>query len=166
MRTEPNESELLIEFARAASKAQEIERILRDSLIAFHVDKDTKKRSFEEIAKKIDRMPLGSLQEEYFKTVGKDMHDQGFKKMFYTLNDERIFLMHKFFLEFPVTILDGNEEAKIRLIQIDETLGNGLAILRRAFENAIAVSLKIHPAKFRDFLRSEVEHRKKAKASE
>lgn len=72
---------------------------MKDSLTAYDVDKDTQNRSFEEIARRIDKMPLGSLQKEYFKTIGKDMHDQGFKEMFYTVNDERIFLMHKFFLE-------------------------------------------------------------------
>jgi hypothetical protein len=62
MRLEPDESELLIAFARAASKAQEIEALLRDSLIAAEVERDTRGRSFEDIAKKIDKLPLGCLR--------------------------------------------------------------------------------------------------------
>jgi len=41
MSIEPNETELLIAFARAASKAQEIEALFRDSLIAVEVAMDS-----------------------------------------------------------------------------------------------------------------------------
>jgi hypothetical protein len=111
----PSEAELLIEFARAAAKAQEIERILSDTLVAYAVDKDTKDRSFEKIAEEIDGLSLGQLQKRYLTTLGKNAHDQGFQEMFRTINDERIFLMHKFFQSFPVEKLNGNEKAAIRL---------------------------------------------------
>jgi hypothetical protein len=43
---------LLVAFARAASKAHEIEALLKDTVIAVEVANDTRDRSFEEIAKK------------------------------------------------------------------------------------------------------------------
>lgn len=162
----PNESELLIEFARAAAKAQEIEAILKDTVIGADVAQDTGNRSFEAIAKEIDKLPLGPLQIKYFEKVGKDIHDPGFKKMFKEINEQRKFLMHRFFLEFPIAKLNGNEEAKTRLQQIDKILGDGREILRRAFDGALALSLKIQPEKFREFLAFVVDHRKKAKVSE
>jgi hypothetical protein len=54
----------LVAFARAASKAQEIEALLKDTVIAVEVANDTRDRSFEEIAKKIDKLPLGPLKKK------------------------------------------------------------------------------------------------------
>jgi hypothetical protein len=130
------------------------------------VANDISDRSFEDIAKEIDKLPLGQLQKKYFEKVGKDIHDPGFKEMFETINRERIFLMHKFFQEFPVTKLNGNEGAKTRLLQIDKILGDGREIFRRAFDGALALSRKIQPEKFREFLAFVVDHRKRAKVSE
>lgn len=166
MSIEPNETAMLIAFARAASRAQEIEAILKDTVIGAEVSQDTRNRAFEAIANEIDKLPLGPLQKKYFEMVGKDIHDPGFKKMFKEINEHRKFLMHKFFQEFPITKLNGNEEAKIRLQQIDKILGDGREILKRAFDGAIALSLQIQPEKFREFLAFVVEHRKKAKVSE
>ena len=42
MSAAPDESELLIAFARAASKAQEIEALLRDTIIGPEVVNDTR----------------------------------------------------------------------------------------------------------------------------
>ena len=53
---------ILIAFARAASQAQEIEAILQEMLIAAEVANDTKTRSFEGIAAKIEKLPLGPLK--------------------------------------------------------------------------------------------------------
>jgi hypothetical protein len=126
MSIEPNETELLIAFARAASKAQEIEALFRDSLIAVEVAmdiavKDTGSRSFEDIAGKIDRLPLGVFKEKFFKVFGKGLSDSGLKETFDAVNDERIFLMHNFFQAFPMDKLNGNKEAAIRLERIDES---------------------------------------------
>jgi hypothetical protein len=85
--------------------------------------------------------------------------------MFRTINDERIFLMHKFFQSFPVEKLNGNEKAAIRLKKIDDTLGAGRDLLRNAFVGALALG-KIPPTKLREVLKFLVEHRRKAKVSD
>jgi hypothetical protein len=46
MSDEPTESSVLISFARAASKAQEIEAILQEMLIPAEAAQDTKNFSF------------------------------------------------------------------------------------------------------------------------
>jgi hypothetical protein len=130
----PDERTLLIAFARAASKAQEIAEFLKDSVIAVEVATDTRDRSFEDIAKEIDNLPLGPLKKRYLETVGKDIPDPGFKEMFDEINRQRIFLMHKFFQVFPATELDGNEQAELKLRQINEILGTGREVLSRAFK--------------------------------
>jgi len=157
------ERTLLIAFARAASKAQEIEKLLQDTVLGAEVANDTRNRSVDEIATKIDKLPLGRLQKKYFKTVGKDIHDQDFRKMFEKVNQQRIFLMHNFFKVFPVTKLNGNEEARIKLKEIDEILSIGCEVFSHAFVGAIALSMKIPPTKFREFLAFVVEERKKAR---
>jgi hypothetical protein len=123
---EPNETALLSTFARAASKAQEIEALFRDSLIAAEIAmdmalEDTRVRSFEDIARKIDRLPLGALKEKFFKVFAEELSNSGVKDVFDAVNDERIFLMHNFFQTFPVEKLDGNKEAAIRLGRIDKS---------------------------------------------
>jgi len=85
--------------------------------------------------------------------------------MFRSINDERIFLMHKFFQSFPVEKLNGNEKAAIRLKKIDDTLGAGRDLLRNAFVGALALG-KIPPTKLREVLKFLVEHRRKAKVSD
>jgi len=57
-----NEAPFLIAFARVASKAQEIEALLQEMLIAAEVAQDSKNRSFEDIASKIGKLPLGELE--------------------------------------------------------------------------------------------------------
>ena len=47
----PNESELLTAFARAASKAQEVEALLRDTIIGVEVVNDTRNRPFAVLAR-------------------------------------------------------------------------------------------------------------------
>jgi hypothetical protein len=76
---------------------------LKNTVLAAEVANDISDRSFEDIAKEIHKLPLGRLQKKYFEKVGKDLHDPGFKEMFETINRERIFLMRKFFQEFPIT---------------------------------------------------------------
>jgi hypothetical protein len=168
MRIKPNETELLIAFARAASKAQEIEALFRDSLIALEVATDIAKegsggRSFEDIAGEIDRLPLGVLKEKFFKLIAKDLSDPGVKETFDAVNDERIFLMHNFFQAFPLEKLNSNKDAVIRLERIDGILGTGLGIFRRAHDRALALG-KIHPAKLREILKFLVDDRRNAKA--
>jgi hypothetical protein len=47
----PDESELLTAFARAASKAQEVEALLRDTIIGVEVVNDTRNRPFAVIVR-------------------------------------------------------------------------------------------------------------------
>jgi hypothetical protein len=86
--------------------------------------------------------------------------------LFEDINQQRIFLMHKFFQVFPVEKLDANKEAESKLREINETLNIGCEVLSRAFRAALDLSLKIKPEELRDFLARFVEHRKKARVSE
>jgi hypothetical protein len=92
MSIESNEEAMLTAFARAASKAQEIEALLQEMLIADEVATDTKNRSFEEIAAEIEKLPLGPLKEKFLRVA--QMADPLFPKMWKEINEERIFLMH------------------------------------------------------------------------
>ena len=67
MSIESSEEAMLTAFARAASKAQEIEGLLQEMLIAAEVATDTENRSFEEIAAKIEKLPLGPLRKSSWK---------------------------------------------------------------------------------------------------
>ena len=166
MRIEPNESTLLIAFARAASKAQEIEAFLQETLISVEVAKDARHgsfRSFLETAKKIEKLPLGELKRRYLETVGKDIADPRFKKMWDEINEERIFLIHRFFNIFPIDELGRSGEAAKRLEQIDALLDIGRRLLKEVFDRA-AVSFGIPREKWRDFLAFVVDRRMKAKA--
>src|SRR5213596_863072 len=78
---EPDESALLIAFAHAAAKAQEIERLLQETVIGAEVVADSRNRSFDEIAKEIDKLPLGPLKQKYLGIVGKQVDDPIFEKM-------------------------------------------------------------------------------------
>jgi hypothetical protein len=100
-KTEPNESALLIAFAHAASKAQEI-----------------------------DKLPLGPLKKKYLKTIGKRIEDPNFEMMWKDTNEERNFLMHKFFRIFPVAGLAGNKVAANKLARIDQLLDIGRRLLK------------------------------------
>ena len=51
-KTEPNESALLIAFAHAASKAQEIGGLLQDTVVGAEVVQDTRNRPFSELRRK------------------------------------------------------------------------------------------------------------------
>ena len=79
MSIESNEEAMLTAFARAASKAQEIEALLQEMLIAAEVATDTKNRSFEEIAAEIEKLPLGPLKEKFLRVA--QMADPLFPKM-------------------------------------------------------------------------------------
>ena len=160
----PDESELLIAFARAASKAQEVEALLQEMVIAAKVATDTKNRSFEEIAAKIEKLPLGPLKKEFLKVA--QMADPLFAKMWEQLNEERVFLMHKFFNAFPITSnADKLAEAGGRLAKIDKLLDIGRRLLTDVRDKTY-IHFNIPAAKFREFLKFVTEHRKKAKAAE
>jgi hypothetical protein len=164
MTVEVNESALLIAFARAAAQAQEIEALLQEMLIAAEVATDTKNRSFEKIAAEIETLPLGPLKEKFLKVVQVD--DPQFAKMWKEINEERIFLMHKFFNAFPITSnADRLAEAAQRLAKIDALLDLGRRLLTDVRDRTY-VRFNIPAAKFRDFLAFVVDHRKKAKVSE
>jgi hypothetical protein len=105
------------------------------------------------------------LKDKFFKAFEKDLSDSDVKEMFDAINDERILLMHNLFHAFPVEKLNGNEDAAISLKRIDEILGTGLQIFRRAHERALDLG-KIPRTKLREILRFLVDHRKTAKVSE
>src|SRR6266700_320025 len=86
MNAEPDDA-LLSAFARAASQAQEIEALLQEMLIAAEVANDTKNRSFEDIAAKIENLPLGMLKARFLEVVRVD--DPLFAKMWKEINEER-----------------------------------------------------------------------------
>jgi len=160
----PEESELLTAFARAPSKAQEIEALLQEMFIAAEVAIDTKNRSFEKIAAKIEKLPLGPLKKKFLKEA--QMPDPRFAKMWEEINEERVFLMHKFFNAFPITPNgDKLAEAAQRLAEIDELLDIGRRLLTDVRDRTY-VHFNIPAAKFREFLKFVTEHRKKAKAAE
>jgi hypothetical protein len=97
----PSESEILIEFARAAAKAQEIERILSDTLVAYAVDKDTKDRSFEKIAEEIDGLSLGQLQKDISRHSGKTNTIKASKKCSAVSTTREFFLCTNSSSHFP-----------------------------------------------------------------
>jgi hypothetical protein len=163
MSAEPDHA-ILIAFARAASQAQEIEAILQEMLIAAEVANDTKTCSLEHIAAKIEKLPLGPLKKRYLEIVRVD--DLQFTKMWNEINEERIFLMHKFSNAFPVTSKgDRLAEALRRLAKIDALLDIGCRLLRDVSDRTYD-QLNIPKARLREFLKFVTEHRKKAKASE
>src|SRR6266540_7329783 len=116
--THGSDDALLIAFARAASQAQEIEALLQEMLIAAEIANDTTNRSFEDIAAKIEKLPLGVLKAMFLAVV--HVADPQFTKMWKEINEERIFLMHKFFKAFPMTSnAERLAEATQRLAKID-----------------------------------------------
>jgi hypothetical protein len=160
----PKESPVLIAFARAAAKAQEIEALLQEMLIAAEVATGTKNRSFENIAAEIEKLPLGELKKRFLKVV--NVADPAFAKMWKEINEERIFLMHNFFNAFPITTnADSYAEAAQRLGRIDKLLDIGQRLLRTVRDKTYE-HFNIPAAKFREFLKFVTEHRKKAKAAE
>ena len=166
MRIGPNEAALLDAFARAASKAQGIEAILQDSVAGIEVVQDTRNRPFPDIEKKIDKLPLGPLLNRFIKTVAKDMnYSDVFERLWYDINQERIFLMHKFFRQFPIAKLEGNEEAARRLERIDELLDGGCRFLTYVFTKTVE-GFNVPPTEFRKFLAYVVDQRKKANPPE
>jgi hypothetical protein len=156
----PNESALLIAFARAAAKAQDVEALLQEMLLAAEVATDTENRSFEEIEAEIERLPLGPLKGKFLKVA--QVTDPLFPKMWKEINEERIFLMHKFFKVFPLPLnADGLRKASQRIAEIDKLLDIGQRLLREVRDRTSA-QFNITP----EFLKLVTEHRRKAKAAE
>jgi len=164
-KTEPNESALLIAFAHAASKAQEIEGLLEDTVVGAEVVQDTRNRPFSEIAKEIDKLPLGPLKKKYHKTIGKRIEDPNFEMMWKDIKESRNFLMHKFFRIFPVAGLAGNKEAANKLARIDQLLDIGRRLLKDVLNMTLG-TFKIPPAQFRNFLAAVVDRRNKLRAAD
>ncbi len=122
---------------------------------------------FAFIAKEIEKLPLGPLRDKYLKTIGKSIADSDplFPKMWKEINEERIFLMHKFFHVFPVSGLTGNEKAATKLAHIDKLLDIGRRMLKDVLDMTLA-QLNLTPQKLRDLLAFVTEHRKEAAISE
>ena len=132
----PNESDLLIAFARAAAQAQEIEALFQEMLIAAEVATDTKNRSFEKIAAEIEKQPLGPLKQKFIEVA--QMADPLFAEMWKRLNAERIFLIHKFFTASPIANTDSFPEAAQRPKEIDELLSIGCRLLTEVRDGTYA----------------------------
>jgi hypothetical protein len=90
------------------------------------------------------------------------MADPLFPKMWKEINEERIFLMHKFFKVFPLPLnADGLRKASQRIAGIDKLLDIGQRLLREVRDRAFA-QFNITP----EFLKFVTQHRRKAKAAE
>jgi hypothetical protein len=166
MSSEPKEIELLIAFARAASKAQEVEALLKDTLLIIEVVDGPPGRSYKDTAEKIEGLTLGQLKQRYLDSkVGKHIDDPRFAQMWKDANQERIFLMHKFFQVFPLEALNGNVEATERLVRSDKLLNICRGMLNDALEMTLGQT-KIPREKLQEFLAFTAEYRKKAESSE
>jgi hypothetical protein len=163
VKAEEDESALLIAFARAASKAQEIEALFQEILIAIKIAQDARSHSFEDVVAQFEK-PLGVLTARYLEILKTHIDDPQFTKMWAEVNDERIFLMHKFFNVFPLTSTNAKKrgEAAPRLAKIDVLLDRARRFLKNLRDGGCA-SLNITPAKFSEFLRYVIEERKKEK---
>ena len=159
------ENRFLIAFGRAAVKAQEIEMLLKETLIIVEVASDTQNRSLDAISQKIEKLPLGPLKNQYLKTIGSGI-DPTFSKMWNEINLERIFLMHKFFQVFP---LSGSTEhlkkAAERLGFIDGLLDIGCRLLKDVRYLTLK-QMNLTPARVRELLALAVELRKKRTISD
>jgi hypothetical protein len=152
-------------FASAASKAQDIEALLQEMLIAAEVANDRKNRSFKDIAAEVEKLPLGVLKARYLGMVKAHLNDPLFTQMWEEINEERIFRMHKFFNVFPLTSdVDRLTEAAKRLTEIDGRLDLAQRFLRDVRDRGYA-HFGIPPARFRDFLKFVTEQREKGIAS-
>src|SRR5712692_3045616 len=137
----PKEAELLIAFGRAAAKAQEVEALLKDTLLIIEVAEDARSRSYQDIAKEVEKLTLGQLKQRYLDSVvGKRIDDPLFVQMWKDANEERIFLMHKFFQVFPVKALNGNEQAAKRLARIDKLLSIGRGMLNDSLQMTLGAA--------------------------
>jgi hypothetical protein len=156
------ESRLLVAFGRAAVKAQEIEVLLQETVIILEVTADTQNRSLEAISKRIEKLPLGPLKDKYLKSIGAGL-DPNFSKMWNEINQERIFLMHKFFQVFSLSA--DLEKAAERLEYIDKLLDIGHRLLKDVRYLTLK-QMNLTPAKVRELLALAVELRKKRTTSE
>ena len=125
-----DESNVLIAFARSAAKAQEVEALFREIIIAAEVATDAKRRSYEAITAEIDKLPLGPHNKKFMEFV-KSFDEPGLNKLWNELNRERIFLVHKFFSTFPLPLVEpALSQASQRLDKIDKLLEAGRQLLR------------------------------------
>src|SRR5438128_1466496 len=147
-----DESALLMAFARAASKAQKIEALFHDMLIAAEVAQDKKNRPLEQIEKQIESETLGRLKWRFLEIVQKTVGDPLHAQMWKEINDERIFLMHKFFTAFPLPVSDAHiiAEAEQRLDKIDKLFDIGCRLLSTVRDMAFR-RFNIPPARMREF---------------
>ena len=165
-RAKTDQFELLIAFGRAAVKAQEIESLLQETLIIVEVARDRRNRSVQTIADELERLTLGQLKQRYLDSaIGKKIEDPLFAKMWKELNDERIFLMHKFFQIFPLATFAGNKKALSRLNHIDRLLDIGRNHLADSLKLTMRMT-KMDKPKLRELLAQVVEVRKRMKPPE
>jgi hypothetical protein len=125
------------------------------------VANDTKDRSLEDIAAEIEKLPLGVLKARYLAMVKTHLDNPVFTEMWEEINEERIFLMHKFFNVFPLTSdADRLTEAAKRLAEMDGRLDIAQRFLRDVRDRGYA-HFGIPPAKFREFLKFVIDERRK-----
>jgi hypothetical protein len=158
------ESQLLVAFGRAAVKAQEIEALLKETLIVVEVASDKRHRSVATITKEIENLTLGLLKDQYLQTIGHRVTDPAFSKMWDEVNRERIFLMHKFFQVFPLGSTDHTKAAE-KLTSIDNLLDYSCRLLTIVRYTALS-KMNLKPARVRELLGIVGEIRKQRTVSE
>jgi len=159
----PDESALLVAFARAASKAHEIEALFQDLLIAAEVAQDKNNRPLEQIESQIESETLGRLKGRFLRIAQGALDDPLHARMWKEINDERIFLMHKFFTVFPLPMsnADTTAEATQRLAKIDKLFDIGCRMLSTVRDLTFK-SVNIPPERMREFLAFVIERRRSA----
>ena len=156
-------TEVLIAFARAASKAHKIEALFQELLIAAEVAQDKQNRSLDEIAARIEGETLGRLKWRFLEIVQKTVNDPLHEKMWKEINDERIFLMHKFFTAFPLPAPNASSiaQANQRLGRIDKLFDIGCRMLS-TIRDVTFETINIPPERMREFLAFVIEKRRES----
>jgi len=162
----PDETNVLVAFARAAAKAQRIEVLFQELLLAAELAQDTRNRPFEEIRSKIEREPLGRLTGRFLDIAQRLVTDPRHSQFWNEINDERIFLMHKFFNAFDVVSTSKNiGEAAQRLDKMNRLFDRGCWMVETIHEKTVA-TYDIPPDRLREFLAFVAETRKNQQTSE
>jgi hypothetical protein len=161
----PDETKLLVAFARAAAKAQRIEALFQELLLAAEVAQDTRNRPFEDIRSKVERETLGRLTGRFLEIAQGFVNDPRHSQLWNEINDERIFLMHKFFNAFDVISTGKNiGEAAERLDRMNRLFDRGYWMLETIHKKTFA-TFNIPPDRLREFLTFVVETRKNRQTS-
>ena len=160
MKRMTDDSEVLIAFARTAAKAQAIEALFQELLMAAEVAEDKHGRSFEEIAAKIESETLGRLKGRFMDITAGQVNDPNYTRMWKEINDSRIFLIHKFFSVFPIPLTEDHKKlAQKQLAHYDALFDIGFQLLRDVRDITFG-QMNIPPDRLREFLAFVVKRRR------